>query len=172
VVVSEYVRRLRACVGHDLLLLPSVSLLVLDGPRLLLVRHAGLGDDWGLVGGAIEVGESPAEAAVREAREEIGVDVELTRLVDVLAGPDYEVTYPNGDRVAYVATVYTARIPTGAPVADGAELSDAAWFDLAGVGRLPLSRFTRALLTATGQLDRTAWSRRGAGDSPAAAVQP
>jgi 8-oxo-dGTP pyrophosphatase MutT (NUDIX family) len=118
VAVPQCVRRLRARVGHDLVLLPSVSLLVLDGLRLLLVRHAGLGDGWGLAGGAIEVGESPAEAAVREAREEIGVEV----------------------------------------------------------GRLPLHRFTRAQLTATGQLDRgvprTAWSRRGAGDPAAAAVQP
>jgi len=72
VAVPEHVQRLRSSVGHDLLLLPSVSVLILDGTRLLLVRHAGLGAQWGVVGGAVEVGESPAEAAVREAAEEIG----------------------------------------------------------------------------------------------------
>ena len=153
VAVPEHVRRLRSRVGHDLLLLPSVSVLVLDGTRLLLVRHSGLGGTWGVVGGAVEVGESPAAAAVREAAEEIGVDVELVELVGVLGGPDFEVTYPNGDRAAYVTAVYTARISGGSPVADGDEVSEAVWFELAEVGGIELSRFARALLTATGFLD-------------------
>jgi ADP-ribose pyrophosphatase YjhB (NUDIX family) len=107
-----------------------------------------------VVGGAVEVGESPpAEAAVREVGEEIGVDVELIRLVGVLGGPDYEVTYPNGDRAAYVTAVYTARISSGTPVADGDEVSEAVWSELAEVDGLALSRFARALLTATGYLD-------------------
>jgi ADP-ribose pyrophosphatase YjhB (NUDIX family) len=153
VAVPEHVRRLRTRVGHDLLLLPSVSVLVLDGTRLLLVRHRGPAGQWGVVGGAVEVGESPAEAAIREAREEIGVEIELVKLVCVLGGPDYEVTYPNGDRVAYVTAVYTARISRGTPVADGDEVSEALWFERTGLGGLTLSRFARALLTATGFLD-------------------
>jgi hypothetical protein len=84
VAVPEHVRRLRSRVGNDLLLLPSVSVLVIDGTRLLLVRHSGLGGQWGVVGGAVEVGESPADAAIREAAEEIGVEVELVQLVGVL----------------------------------------------------------------------------------------
>ena len=99
--ISAHIARLRAAVGHDLLLLPSVSVLPIDqAGRLLLVRHAGHHDGWAGLGGAVEVGESPAEAAVREAREEIGVGIRLVRLVDVLGGPDYEVRYPNGDRAA------------------------------------------------------------------------
>jgi 8-oxo-dGTP pyrophosphatase MutT (NUDIX family) len=87
-------------VGHDLLLMPSVAVLPLDaGGRMLLVREAG-GDTWGTLGGAVEIGESPARAAVRESYEELGIGVRLTRLLDVLGGPDYEVTYPNGDRAA------------------------------------------------------------------------
>ena len=119
---------------------------------MLLVRHAGHDDGWGTLGGAVEPGESPAAAAVREAREEIGVDVRLVRLLDVLGGPDYEVSYPNGDRVAYVTAVYEARVVGGSPVISDGELSELAWF---GVGELPglgLSRFARALLSATGRL--------------------
>jgi ADP-ribose pyrophosphatase YjhB (NUDIX family) len=153
VAVPEHVRRLRSQVGTDLLLLPSVSVLVRDGTRLLLVRHSGFDGQWGVVGGAVEVRESPAEAAVREAAEEIGVEVELVALVGVLGGPDYEVTYPNGDRAAYVTAVYTARIPRGSPVADGDEVTEAVWFEPAELGALALSRFARALLTATGFLD-------------------
>jgi 8-oxo-dGTP pyrophosphatase MutT (NUDIX family) len=98
------------------------------------------------------VGESPAAAAVREAREEIGVDVELVRLLDVLGGPDYEVSYPNGDRVAYVDAVYEARIVRGSPVVSDGELSELAWFEPEELPRLELNRFARALLSATGRL--------------------
>ena len=108
--IPAHIARLRAAVGHDLLLLPSVSVLPVDqAGRLLLVRHAAHNDGWGVLGGAVEVGESPAEAAVRETREEIGVDVRLVRLLDVLGGPDYQVSYPNGDRTAYVTAVYRPR---------------------------------------------------------------
>jgi ADP-ribose pyrophosphatase YjhB (NUDIX family) len=118
--IPEHVARLRAAVGHELLLLPAVSVLPIDqAGRLLLVRHAGHDDGWAVLGGGVELGESPAEAAVREAREEIGAHVRLGRLLDVLGGPDYQVTYPNGDAAAYVTAVYEAEIAGGRPhVAD------------------------------------------------------
>jgi 8-oxo-dGTP pyrophosphatase MutT (NUDIX family) len=93
--IAAHIARLRAVVGHELLLAPSVSVLPVDqAGRLLLVRHAGHDDGWGVLRGAVDVGESPAAAAVREAREEISADVQLLRLVDVLGGPDYEISYP------------------------------------------------------------------------------
>jgi hypothetical protein len=70
----------------------------------------------------------------------------------VLGGPDYEVTYPNGDRVTYVCAVYEATIVDGDPsLADG-ELSKIAWFAREELPTIPLSRFARALFTATGYL--------------------
>ena len=151
--ISAHIARLRAAIGHDLLLLPSVSVLPVDpAGRLLLVRHAGHHDGWAVLGGAIEVGESSAEAAVRETREEIGVEVRLVRLLDVLGGPDYEVSYPNGDRTAYVTAVYEAAISDGSPGPCDDELSDVAWFAPRQLARLELSRFTRALLSAIGYL--------------------
>ena len=47
----------------------------------------------------------------------------MVRLVDVLGGPDFEVSYPNGDRTAYVTAVYEARIITGSPAPGDGELS-------------------------------------------------
>lgn len=100
--IAAHIARLRAAVGHEMLLLPSVSVLPVDeaGRVVLLVRHAGHDDGWGVLGGAVDMGESPAAAAARETREEIGADVQLVRLLDVLGGPEYEVSYPNGDRAA------------------------------------------------------------------------
>lgn len=153
--IAPHIAWLRSCVGHEMLLLPAVSVLpVDDGGRLLLARHSGHDDGWGILGGAVEPGESPAEAAVREAREEIGADVQLTRLLDVLDGPDYEVTYPNGDRVAYVSAVYEARIIEGSPAPSDGELREVAWFTLEELPGLTLSRFARAALAMTGYLEK------------------
>lgn len=151
--IAAHIARLRAVVGHELLLLPSVSVLPVDeAGRVLLVRHAGHDDGWGVFGGAVDVGESPAEAAVREAREEIGADVRLVRLLDVLGGPDYEVSYPNGDRTAYVTAVYEAEVISGSPAPADGELSEVAWFTPEELPSLQLSSFARALLRATGHL--------------------
>lgn len=153
--IAPHIARLRAVLGHELLLLPSVSVLPVDqAGRLLLALHAGHHDGWGLLGGAVDIGESPAEAAVREAREEAGITVELVRLLDVLGGPEYQVRYPNGDQAAYVTAVYTARVIAGAPDAasgDG-EIAECAWF---APRRLPqLSPFASAVLHATGYASR------------------
>jgi ADP-ribose pyrophosphatase YjhB (NUDIX family) len=151
--MSAHIARLRAAVGHDLLLLPSVSVLPVDAAgRVLLVRHTGHGDGWAVLGGAVEVGESPADAAVREAREEIGAGVRLRGLLGVFGGPDYEVTYPNGDRAAYVTAVYEAEIINGVPAATDGELSDVAWFGHEELTRISLSRLARALLTAINRI--------------------
>ena len=151
--IAAHIARLRSVVGHELLLLPSVSVLPADeAGRILLVREAGRDDGWGTVGGAVEPGESPAAAAVREAREEIGADIELTRLVDVVGGPDYEVTYPNSDRVAYVAAVYEARIVDGSPAPGDGEISELAWFAPDELPAVPLTTFALSVLRASGRL--------------------
>jgi 8-oxo-dGTP diphosphatase len=55
----------------------AAGLLLADGGRVLLqlrARWAHQGGTWSIPGGAIEAGESAADAALREAREELGVD--------------------------------------------------------------------------------------------------
>lgn len=49
-----------------------------DGDRVLFIRHPDAPDAWGLPGGGVEAGESLAEAARREVREETGVVARIT----------------------------------------------------------------------------------------------
>jgi 8-oxo-dGTP diphosphatase len=63
---SPYILRLRDKVGHQRLLLPSVSVHIFDDAnRLLLVRLRD-DDQWSTPGGAIEPDEFPSDAAARE----------------------------------------------------------------------------------------------------------
>lgn len=132
-------------VGHSLLLLPSTSVLPRDDAgRLLLVRLIDTGH-WATIGGAIEPDESPTESAIREAREEAGVRVELGAILGVLGGPDYRVTYPNGDRSAYVVTVFDATVIDGTPRPDEDETSDVGWFNPDELPVSQMGRLTQAI---------------------------
>ena len=53
-----------------------------DKKRILLVKQSHEGRDiWMVPGGGIEDGESAAQAAVREVREETGLDIEVLRMI-------------------------------------------------------------------------------------------
>lgn len=148
--ISPYLARLRERVGHDLVLVPSVAVLIWDAAgRLLLMRAAETGR-WQTVGGAVDPGESPADAARREALEETGLVVRLDRLRDAVGGPGYRVDYPNGDACAYVASVYDATVVSGTPTADGDEAERLHWFDVADVSALELDPLNRLLLADVG----------------------
>lgn len=151
--MSPHIARLREAIGHEVIQLPSVSILAVDDEtRVLLVRHANTGV-WGIVGGAIELDEDPADAARREALEETGVEVELRRLLGVFGGPQYRLAYPNGDITSYVAIAYEATVASGTPEPDYDEVTEVRWFDRAALAAAELHPWARALLRDLGLVD-------------------
>ena len=146
--LSPYLADLRAKIGHDLVLAPSVAVIARDETgRVLMVLNAETGL-WQTIGGMLEPDESPHEAGRREALEEAGVEVELRRVIAVAGGPDFRLTYPNGDQMAYVATIFDAVVIGGEPRADGDETAAVEWFTLEELAATETDDFTRALLSA------------------------
>lgn len=146
--ISDYLRRLRDRVGHDLVLLPSVAVLIWDDDgRLLLMREALTGR-WQTIGGMVDPDESPWDAARREALEESGLTVRLDRIRAALGGPGYRVHYPNGDLCSYVSTVFDAAIDPGIAVGpvDEGEVAELAWFHPDEIAALDLDPLNRHLL--------------------------
>ena len=151
--ISPYVRRLREHVGHELLLIASAGVVVRDDDgRILLARDADTGK-LVMIGGAIEVDETPEAAAIREASEEAGITVRIDRLLGVASGPEQRITYPNGDETAYVSIVYGGRIVDGTPRPDGVETVGMQWVGADDLGSADLSPFTRALFRSVGLLE-------------------
>jgi 8-oxo-dGTP pyrophosphatase MutT (NUDIX family) len=150
--MSTYLRRLRERLGPTLLVLPSVTVLPSDGEdRILLVRRSDT-HEWMTIGGMVEPDERPEAAAVREAHEEAGIEVRLAGILAALGGPEFRLTYPNGDEVAYVAIVYGATIVGGEPHADGEETDGVAWVSRAELPHIGLSTFARAQFERLGYL--------------------
>jgi 8-oxo-dGTP pyrophosphatase MutT (NUDIX family) len=80
--------------------------------RILLTRRADNGQ-WCMPGGAVESGESVAEACEREVYEETGLNVRVKRLVGVYSHPDQLVVYPDGNKAHIVALHFEAEILGG-----------------------------------------------------------
>ena len=139
--MSEYLQQLRHKVGHDLLLLPSAAVVIHDERmRLLLCLHHDK-NIWVTPGGLIEPGEQPADAAVREMWEETGLLVELTGILGVYGGPDLIIDYPNGDRTAYIGTIFRGRIVGGTIRPDGDEVLDVRYFAQDELARVDHSKW-------------------------------
>jgi len=79
----------------------GVSVAVIQNGQILLTQRSDL-PIWVLPGGAVDDGESLAQAAIRETREETGLEVELTRLVGVYSRPHWR---NDGDH----STLFAAR---------------------------------------------------------------
>ena len=150
--VSDYVTRMRAHIGHDLLLLPGAGGVVRDGEgRILLHRRSDTGR-WSLPAGMIEPGEQPAEAYLRELFEETGVVAEIERLAGVGV---HETRYPNGDHCQYLVVWFRARAVGGTARADGDESLEVGWFT---EDRLPdLSEPVKLRIATTAAVHAPAW---------------
>jgi 8-oxo-dGTP pyrophosphatase MutT (NUDIX family) len=139
--LSGYIKQLRRKVGHDLLLLPSAAVAIHDQEmRLLLCLHRDK-NVWVPPGGLIEPGEQPADAAVRETWEETGLLVEITGILGVYGGRDLVIDYPNGDKAAYIGTIFRGRVTGGIIRPDGEEISEVAYFNRDEIPRIPHSKW-------------------------------
>lgn len=124
---------------------PTASLLVVDdADRLLLLRRArpprrGL---WETPGGFCDGWEEPARTALREGREELGVDVELGPFIGMYIG-DYEF---QGELFPVLDCFFVARLPRDVSIVlDPAESSEARWFSLESLPELAFETMGRAV---------------------------
>ncbi len=130
--IPDFVLNLREKVGHDLLWLPGVTAVVLDGDHVLLVRRSDNGE-WTPVTGIVDPGEHPSRTAAREVLEETGVSCTVEGLVWV--NVTRPVVYDNGDRAQYLDHTFRCRYVDGDAHAADDESSEVGWFHLE---RLPV----------------------------------
>lgn len=118
-----------------------------EAREVLLIRRANppRQGEWSLPGGRIEHGERAADAALRELREETGVEAELGGLVDVVDGLF-------GER-HYLLVDYAARWASGEPRA-GDDATEARFHPLEAIGGLGLWRETERVIAAAAAMVR------------------
>lgn len=90
---------------NGLLLIPSVAALIRNSSGALLLQQKSDGS-WSLPAGAIEPGESPSDALIREVFEETGFIVMESHMIGAFGGFDFRHTYPNGDQAEYTVLLF------------------------------------------------------------------
>ena len=124
-------------------LVPSVNVVVVnDAGEILMIRRTD-NDNWAVPGGAIDLGESVAQAAVRETREESGIECEITGIVGIYSDPKHVILYTsNGEVRQEFSIVLTARPLSGQPT-PSSESSEVRWVPVSEVREYTMDRSMR-----------------------------
>ena len=124
-------------------LVPAVNVVVTNpAGEVLLIRRSD-NDNWAVPGGAIDLGESMTDAAVRETEEETGITCEVTGLVGIYTDPKHVIVYTsNGEARQEFSILLTARA-TGGQLARSDESSDVRWVPREDLGSYPMDRSMR-----------------------------
>ncbi|MBE6542473.1 MAG: NUDIX domain-containing protein [Ruminococcaceae bacterium] len=125
---KNYIKWIRSKVGHEKIILVFAGGCVFNEKGEILLQKRGDFNKWGFPGGAVELGEAPEDTAVREVKEETGLDVKIDRLIGVYSEPDF--VYPNGDTAHSICIAYEMHIIGGALSCDGDESTDLKFFPL------------------------------------------
>lgn len=104
--------------------------------KILLTRRADNGL-WCLPGGAMDSGESAAEACVREVMEETGLHVRVKRLVGLYSDPNQLIIYPDGNKVQVVALSFEVEI-VGGELGLSNETTEAGFFTISEMEMMPM----------------------------------
>lgn len=105
---------------------PSTTAVVTDDQRRIVLIRRRDNDLWALPGGGMDLGESIVDCAVREVKEETGLDVEVTGLIGVYTNPRHVMAYTDGEVRQQFSLCFTTRLVGGDLLIDS-ESTDIAW---------------------------------------------
>ncbi|MGA6163522.1 NUDIX hydrolase [Amycolatopsis magusensis] len=115
---------------------PSVTVVIRNDAGRVLLIHKIDNDLWALPGGGHDVGERITDTAVREVREETGLDVEIVRLIGTYTDPRHVMAYDDGEVRQQFSLCFEGRWTGGQPREDGTETKAVRWVEPADLDSL------------------------------------
>ncbi|EMA6341375.1 NUDIX hydrolase [Bacillus cytotoxicus] len=103
-----YIEELRKSVGTRPLILVGSAVIILNEKQEVFLQYRSDTYDWGVPGGAMELGETTEETARRELFEKTGLEAKILQFLGVLSGKDLYYRYPSGDEIYHVIHLYQA----------------------------------------------------------------
>ena len=107
----DYIKWIRFKVGKDMIILNFSGAIIENDKQEILLQRRRDRNAWGFPGGAMELGESAVETAVREIKEETGLIISIGELVGIYT--KYFDEYPNGDKAQTIAFMYHGKVIGG-----------------------------------------------------------
>jgi 8-oxo-dGTP pyrophosphatase MutT (NUDIX family) len=124
-------------------LVPSVNVIVTNAAGEVLVIRRSDNGNWAVPGGAIDLGESIPQAAIRETLEETGITCEITGLVGTYSDPRHVILYTSdGEARQEFSLVLTGRAISGVPTPSD-ESREVRWVPRDQVTALSMDRSMR-----------------------------
>lgn len=125
--------------------LVGIGAIIVEGARVLLIKRGKppLEGQWSVPGGMLEIGEELREAAIREAREETGLDVEAGELLGVF---DRVVRDAEGRVQYHYVLIDFLSKPKGGSLQAGGDAGEVRWFTREEAAALPLMKDTKEVI--------------------------
>jgi ADP-ribose pyrophosphatase YjhB (NUDIX family) len=118
-------------------LVPAASAVVADQAGAILLIERTDNGLWTIPGGGMEVGETIAQTAIREVKEETGLDVAIQRLVGIYSDPRHVIEYSDGE-VRQQFSVCFACTVTGGQLATSSESRRVGFFAPENIKAMPV----------------------------------
>lgn len=123
----------------------AASAVVTDDQGCILLQRRRDNDLWALPGGGMELTDSLPGTAVREVKEETGLNIEITGLVGTYTDPRHIIAYTDGEVRRQFNVCFTARI-TGGELAISEESTELRFVPPDELARLPMHHTQRLRL--------------------------
>ncbi len=124
----DYISKIREHIGHDLVMTVGCGVLVEDDEgRVLLQKRSDTGE-WCIPGGGMEPVETFEETAIRELREEVGIEVSELALFGIYSGEKRIIHYPNKDIVYSLSVIFRTKKYSGNISDDDSEVLEHRFF--------------------------------------------
>ena len=111
----DYIHELRQQIGPRKIILNAATTIIEKDGKILFQRRTDNGK-WGLIGGLMEINETFQETALREVREETGLEVRLDSFLGIFH--NHNMVWSSGDQAHVVTAFFTASIVSGTPRID------------------------------------------------------
>ena len=122
---------------------PAVNVVVTnDAGDVLLIRRSDNGN-WAVPGGAIDLGESMTQAAVRETLEETGITCEVTGLVGIYTDPRHVILYTSDGEARQEFSILLTGVATGGEPTPSSESTEVRWVPRDDLGAYQMDRSMR-----------------------------
>lgn len=124
---------------------PAAAVAIFNDRKEILLLHRKDNGKWTMPGGTLELGESMTSCALREVKEESGLDVEILDIIGTYTDPDIRIAYSDGEVRQEFTIVYYGEV-RGYDVELDHESSGYVWVPLSDIKSLPLADSQRGRL--------------------------